>query len=130
GVRTLALSADGKHLVAGGLYKATNPLGAVNEPLVLVFQWSDAKKVRSQTIAGVNGGLICRVAAHADGYLIRGCGGSSGGFVAFWKLDADKEFFKFQAPALVRDLDLHPDGIRLATAHSDRQVRIIRMAAK
>jgi WD40 repeat protein len=129
GVRSLSVTADGGHLAAGGLYNASNPLGAVNDPLVLLFQWSDQKKVRSHVIGGVQG-VIWRVIAHPDGFLIGGSGGSGGGYVAFWKTDTDKEFFKLQMPNTVRDLDLHPDGIRLATAHHDRHVRILRMAPK
>ena len=34
GVRSIAISPDGKYLAAGGLYKGTNPLGAVNENAV------------------------------------------------------------------------------------------------
>jgi hypothetical protein len=75
-------------------------------------------------------GIIWRVVAHPDGFVIAGCGGSGGGFVTFWKADADKDFFRFQLPALVRDLDLHPDGIRMVTAHSDKQIRILAMAPK
>jgi WD40 repeat protein len=126
GVRSLAVATDGKHLVAGGLYNGSNPLGAVNEPLVLRFQWSDQKKVRSHVIAGTQG-VIWRVVAHADGFLIGGCSGTAGGVLGFWKSDADKEFFKFPMPNYIRDLDLHPDGIRLATAHYDRMLRITHM---
>ena len=43
GVRAMAVSPDGKWLAAGGLYKGTNPLGAVNEPLVLLFNWESQK---------------------------------------------------------------------------------------
>ncbi len=60
GIRSLTLTTDGKHLAAGGLYNATNPLGAVNDPLVLLFQWTDQKKVRSHVIGGVQG-IIWRV---------------------------------------------------------------------
>jgi WD40 repeat protein len=129
GVRTLTLTADGLHLLAGGLYNASNPLGAVNDPLVLRFQWGDQKKVRSHVVPGV-AGIIWRVIAHPDGFVVGGCGGSGGGFVTFWKADADKEFFKLALPALVRDLDLHPDGIRLAAAHPDKLIRILTMAPK
>lgn len=129
GVRTLALTTDGLHLVAGGLFNATNPLGAVSDPLVLRFQWGDQKKIRSHSLPGVPG-VIWRVIAHPDGFVIGGSGGTSGGFVAFWKADADKDFFRFPLPSYVRDLDLHPDGIRLAAAQADKQLRILTMAPK
>ena len=38
GVRGLAISADGGSVAGGGLHKATNPLGAVHEPIALVFE--------------------------------------------------------------------------------------------
>jgi hypothetical protein len=80
-------------------------------------------------VSGVQG-IIWRVIGHPQGFLIGGSGGSGGGYVAFWKPDADKEFFKFKLPALVRDLDLHPDGVRLAAAQHDKKLRLLRMGPK
>jgi hypothetical protein len=55
---------------------------------------------------------------------------SSGGHLLFWKPDADKDYHRFGLPHLARDMDLHPDGLQVATAHYDRHVRITRLAAK
>lgn len=129
GVRTLAMTSDGKSLACGGLHKAENPLGAVHEPLVLVFDWESQKLLRSHVAEGVKG-VAWRVAYHAAGFLIGVSGGSSGGFLLFWKPEQDKEFHRFQLPSLARDLDVHPDGIQVATAHYDRVVRISRLTAK
>ncbi|MEX1230160.1 MAG: WD40 repeat domain-containing protein [Planctomycetaceae bacterium] len=129
GVRALSISPDGKSLAAGGLHKATNPLGAVNEPLVILFNWEKGEVVRSHVTEGVNG-MSWRLVHHPDGYLISGTGGSSGGWIMFFKPDQDREFFRFQMPNTVRDMDLHPDGIQIATAHYDRHVRISRMIPK
>ena len=129
GVRTLALTSDGQHLVAAGLFNGSNPLGAVNEALVLRFSWRDQKKIRQHLVPGIQT-LIWRVIAHPDGFLIGGCAGTSGGFIACWKEDAEKDFFRFQLPTVVRDLDLHPDGLRLAAAQYDKQLRIVTMAPK
>jgi hypothetical protein len=57
-------------------------------------------------------------------------GGASGGFLLFWKPDADKDYHRFALPSLARDMDLHSDGLRVATAHHDLHVRITRLAAK
>jgi WD40 repeat protein len=130
GVRAQALSADNKFLAAGGLYKATNPLGAVNEPLVLLFEWDSQKLAKQQTIDGITGGAISRVRWLGDGSLMASCGGVSGGYLLFWKPDAEKAYHKFQLPALARDMDVHPDGLQVATAHADKQLRITRLAAK
>ena len=43
GVRSMAISPDGKSLACSGLHKATNPLGAVQDPLIMEFDWDSAK---------------------------------------------------------------------------------------
>lgn len=130
GVRSLAVSPDGKWLAAGGLHKASNPLGAVNEPLVLLFNW-ETQKVEQQLIAeGITGGVVWRLRWLADGSLVGLSSGSSGAFLLFWKPDAPKDYFRFGLPALARDMDLHADGLQLATAHYDKHVRIIKLAKK
>lgn len=130
GVRSIAISPDDKWLAAGGLYKGTNPLGAVNEPLVLLFNWESLKLEKQQITEGIPGGAISRLQWLGDGSLMGVCGGTTGGFLLFWKPDAETTFHKFQLPALARDMDLHPDGLRVATAHSDKHIRITRLAAK
>jgi WD40 repeat protein len=128
GVRSMALSADGKYLACCGLHKASNPLGAVNEPLVLLLDWETGALVRSHIAEGVVG-VAWRVTWHPDGTLIGASGGSGGGFLLFWKPDADKDVFRLQLPNTARDMDLHPDGLQVASVHHDRHVRISRMAA-
>jgi WD40 repeat protein len=130
GVRTIAVSPDSKYVAAGGLHKASNPLGAVHEPLALLWEWESQKLVQSHIAEGVTGGVLWRSVFLGDGTLMASSGGSSGGFLLFWKPDAEKDYFRFGLPALARDMDLHPDGVRVATAHYDRHVRIIKLAAK
>jgi len=130
GVRSLAVSPDGKWLAAGGLHKATNPLGAVHEPLVLLIDL-ESGKVEKQLIAeNVKQGVIWRLRWLADGSLMGACGGGTGGFLLFWKTDAEKDYHRFKLPNLARDMDLHADGITVATAHHDRKVRITRLSPK
>ena len=124
GVRSMSLSPDGKHLACSGLHKATNPFGAVQEPLVLVFEWESAKKVQSHVGEGITKGIAWRAVYHPSGYLIGGSGGGSGGFILFWKLDQAKEVHKLKLPNTVLDLDLHPNQQQIATAHHDRHLRI------
>jgi WD40 repeat protein len=130
GVRALAVSPDGKWLAAGGLYKATNPLGAVHEPLVLLFNWESQKLEKQQIAEGITGGVIWRLRWLGDGSLMGVSGGSTGGFLLFWKTDAEKPYHNFKLPALARDMDLHADGLQVATAHSDKHIRLTRLAAK
>jgi WD40 repeat protein len=130
GVRDLSLSRDGAYLVCSGLINASNPLGAVSNPTVLVLDWKSGafKKLQhpKEDIKGVAWG----VRFHPDGFVIAASGGTSGGFLWFTKPDQENEFFKFALPNTARDLDLHPDGIQVATAHHDGIVRISAMKAK
>ncbi|MFP6694092.1 MAG: WD40 repeat domain-containing protein [Pirellulales bacterium] len=129
GVRSLALSPDEKTLACCGLYKATNPLGAVNEPLVVAFEYATQKKTRSHITDGVKG-IAWRVIYLADGTLVTASGGAGGGFLLFWKTDQDKSYHKFKMPDTARGLDQHSDQLHLATVHFDRHLRISRMTAK
>ncbi|MFQ5732145.1 MAG: WD40 repeat domain-containing protein [Planctomycetaceae bacterium] len=129
GVRSMSLSPDKKYLACSGLYKATNPLGAVNEPIVLLFDWKTGKKVHSFVTKGVRG-IAWRTIFHPDGYLVTGSGGSGGGYLIFWKPGSNSDFHKLKLPNTARDMDLHKDGVQIATIHYDRQVRISRMAPK
>jgi len=127
GVRSLALSPD-EHLACAGLYKAENPLGAVHEPIVLRFDWETAKLLVSHVVPEIKG-VAWRVRFHPEGYLIGGSGGGGGGHLVFWNLE-DKLFHAFKLPDTVREFDLHPGGVQLATAHYGKAVRLSRMAPK
>lgn len=129
GVRGLAVSHDGKHLACCGLHKASNPLGAVNEPIVLQFEWESTKKVRSHVAKGVKG-IGWQVFYLADGSLVCASGGSGGGYLLFWKKESDAELHKLKFKDSARDMDLHPDGLQVVTAHSDSHVRITRLLPK
>ncbi|MFN9718943.1 MAG: WD40 repeat domain-containing protein [Planctomycetota bacterium] len=130
GVRTIAVSSDGKWLAAGGLHKASNPLGAVHEPLVLLFSLENPGAPKQQIAEGITQGVIWRLRWLSDGTLMGVSGGGSGGWLIFWKTDTDKDFHRFQLPGLARDMDLHPDGIQVATAHYDRHLRITKLSPK
>ena len=129
GVRAMGFNRDAKLLACGGLHKATNPLGAVHEPLVMLFDWDAGTALRSQVTADY-AGVAWRILFHPEGYEIGVAGGSGGGVLLFWKPEEEKAFFKFGLPNLARDGDLHPDGRQVATAHHDRQLRISRLEKK
>lgn len=130
GIRAISVSPDGKWLAAGGLHKATNPLGAVHEPLVLLYDLQSQKLEKQLVAEGVTQGVIWRLKWLADGSIMGLSGGGSGGFLLFWKPDAEKDYHRFALPSLARDMDLHSDGLQVATAHYDRHVRITKLAAK
>lgn len=130
GVRDLALSPDDKFLACAGLIEASNPLGAVSNPAVLVFDWPTGQELKlirpKEDIKGVMWGLRF----HSSGILIGASGGTSGGSLWFFKPEGPNEFHRLALPNTARDLDLHADGLRLATAHHDNKLRVTSMIPK
>lgn len=130
GTRSLALTPDNKHLLAAGLHKATNPLGAVHEPIALRFEWESGKLVKTHLSEDVKQGVLWRTVVHPEGPLIGCSGGGNGGFLLFWAADAEKPFHKFSLGNTAREMDLHPDGLQIATAHYDKKLRLTKLLPK
>jgi WD40 repeat protein len=130
GVRDLSFSADGTLLACSGLIEASNPLGAVSTPAVVLLDWPAGKEKLLQRPKADIKGVAWGVRIHPAGFVIAVSGGTGGGHLFFWKPDQVNEFSTFNLTNTGRDLDLHPDGLRLATAHHDGNVRICRMAEK
>ncbi|MCA9139554.1 MAG: hypothetical protein KDB00_22425 [Planctomycetales bacterium] len=128
GVRSIAISPDQSQFLAGGLHKATNPLGAVHEPLVLRFNSADGQLLKSHVCDGIPGGVVWRIMNLPDATTIAVCGGSSGGFLLFFNNDQEKDIHRFQLPALARDCDFHADNDRVATVHHDHHLRITKLS--
>ena len=130
GVRGLALSPDKKHLACGGLHKASNPLGNVHEPLVQRYDWESHKLLKTHLADGLTNSTVWNCLFHPDGTLIAGCGGGSGGHLLFWGKDDEKPAPVFKLPDMAREVDLHPDGLQIATAHYAKKLRITKLAPK
>lgn len=124
GVRTLAIKPDASVLIAGGLHKATNPLGAVHEPLCLQFEFASGTLQFSHVAENVKGGVLWRIQWMPDGTIAGVSGGSSGGILLFWNTDSEKEIHRLALPNIARDMDISADGTRIATSHHDRHLRI------
>lgn len=129
GVRDLSFSKDEALLVCSGLINASNPLGAVSNPALLVLDWKTGATKKLQHPKEDLKGVAWAVRFHPEGFIIAASGGTSGGFLWFTKPDQENEFFKLNLPNTARDLDLHADGIRIATAHHDGTVRICVMGS-
>lgn len=129
GVRGMTFSPDGKWLVAGGLYKATNPLGNVQEPLAVRFEWETTKAIRNHITDGNANNTLWGVQYHSQGFFI-GCIGGGKGQLAFWNEGDEKPFHAFNLPGTARGMALHHDQIQVATTHFDKKLRITRLEAK
>ena len=130
GIRGMAISANSEFLATCGLYKCTNAFAGVNEPHCLLFRWDNQEVVRSFIAEGLTNCLLWRTRFLSDGTVMAVAGGGSGGHLLFWKTDADKDFHRFNLSNMSRDMDLHPDGLQVATAHFDHQIRLTRLYAK
>lgn len=130
GVRGLAISPDKKHLACGGLHKASNPLGNVHEPIVQRFDWETHKLLRTHLADGLTNSTVWNCLFHPDGTLIAGCGGGSGGHLLFWGANDEKPAPAFKLPDMAREMDLHPDGLQIATVHYAKKLRLTKLAPK
>jgi WD40 repeat protein len=128
GIRSLAFSANGNLLACAGITDVTNAFAGVGKPLIVLFDFSTGKAKQLRPRENFQG-TMWGVAIHRDGF-IAGAAGGNGGALWFWKPDATQDFFAVKPPANVRDLDLHPDGRRLALAFADGAVRVYDMGPK
>lgn len=126
----LAFAPDGKCFAAGGLTEVTNAFAGHCKPLIIQVDWESTKDLISHLNKGGSEGTTRAVVWHPEGFLISTSGGQGGGHLFFWKRDQKDEFHSFKLGNTSRDLALHPDGLRLATAHHDKNLRISLMAPK
>ncbi len=130
GVRDLSFSADGTLLACSGLIEASNPLGAVSNAALVIFDWATGtEKIllrAKEDLKGVGWG----VRFHPSGFVTMLNGGNGGGILLFFQPAGPNEFHKFVLPNTGRALDLHPDSMSYAVAHHDGHLRTYRMPVK
>ena len=130
GARGMTFNRDGSLLAVSGITNVSNAFAGVGNPLVLLWDWAKGEKPQEQRFTKNIRGVAWGVELHPDGFSIAASGGGGGGYLLFWKLDQKDQFHELKLPDTARDMDMHPDSIRLATAHYDGHVRICQMAAK
>lgn len=122
GVRSMAFNRDGSLLACAGISNVSNAFAGVGNPLVVLFDWSNGKQKQLLKPKANFRGTAWGVIAHPSGFFAA-VGGGNGGALWFWKSDDAQDFFTLKLPNNARDLDLHPDGQRLAVAFFDSAVR-------
>lgn len=130
GPHCLAFTPDGKRLLAGGITNVSNAFAGIGNPIISSIDWEQGKEVVAQQLKANPNGKTWGLAWHPEGFVIGATGNNAGGFVGFWKLDEKQEFHAINLGSYIRDLTLHPDGIRLGSPHQDGICRISKMAAK
>lgn len=129
GVRGMAVSRDGGLLACAGITDVTNAFAGIGRPLVVLFDLKAGKQKLQlrprQNFQGTAWGVVF----HPAGFLTA-VGAGGGGALWFYKPDKAQDIFTLRLPTNARDLDLHPDGRRLAIAFYDGTVRIYDMTPK
>ncbi len=129
GVRTMAINATGTELIAAGTHKGSNPFGAVHEPLLLRFGWTDGALLKSHVSDGIPGGLLYRACCLPGDIAAAVSGGSSGGILLYYGKDQEKEVHRFGLPSLARDMDANLTSGLIVTAHYDHHIRVCALFA-
>lgn len=130
GIRSMEFSPDGQQLVVAGIGKVSNAFAGVGVPTAVLFDVADGKRVAVMTSSKATKGTLWGVRFHPSGEFIVGSVGSSGGWLAFWKIGQTKSFFDFKLPGDGYDVSFHPDGMRLVTALYDRTIRMYDIGPK
>src|SRR5262249_50498246 len=129
GVRSMAFSADGALLACAGITDVSNAFAGVGKPLVILFDWQTGKGKQNlrakEALPGTAGG----VGFHPAGHIIA-AGAGNGGALWFFKPDQAQDVFTLKMPNNARDLDLHPDGKRLAVPLFEGIARVYDMTPK
>jgi WD40 repeat protein len=129
GVRSMAVSGDGALVACAGITDVSNAFAGVGKPAIVLFEWESGKQRFLLRPRENFQGTAWGVGFHPAGYVI-GVGGGNGGALWFWKPDAAADVFALKFPNNARDLDLHPDGKRLAVAFADGAVRLYDISPK
>ncbi len=129
GIRSMAFNAEGSLLACSGITDVTNAFAGVGKPVVVLFDWQSGKVKHllrpRENFQGTGWG----VSFHPAGNIV-GVGGGSGGMLWYWKPDGPADVFSLKLPSNGRDLDLHPDGKRLAIPFYDGAIRVYDFSKK
>lgn len=124
GIRGIDFSPDGRTLAVAGVSEVSNPFAGIGKPTVVLFDWKTATRQRVLTPKSKITGHAWGVRWHPSGrFLVAACGLSQGTLI-FWHPDAAEPFHEFKLPQVAYDVDLHPDGLRIAVAQFDKTIRV------
>ncbi|MCP4171956.1 MAG: WD40 repeat domain-containing protein [Fuerstiella sp.] len=132
GSRDLQFKADGSQWASAGITKVTNSFAGVQDPIVVLFDWTTGKEIKQIKSDDNNvKGIAWGVRFHPDNFVITAVADRSGkGELWFYRPEEEKAFHTMKLPSAARGLDLLSDNLRVAVAHADGHARIYRMTAK
>jgi WD40 repeat protein len=128
GIRGMDFSPDGKYLVVCGIGEVTNAFAGVGKPTAVLFDFKTGKRLRVMKPAKNFRGTLWSVKWHPKENWFVGVGGSNNGMIWFWKPDSDKSFHEIRLKGCGYDVDIHPDGLRLAVAQYNKSLTVYDLA--
>ncbi|MHB1425740.1 MAG: WD40 repeat domain-containing protein [Gemmataceae bacterium] len=105
GTRSLAFSADGKHLAAGGIGKIGNVDHLEGKARIEIFDWRKGEKTHEYADTKFKG-LVEHLTFHPKGDWLLGGGGANDGFFLFFDLKEKKAIRQEKASMHVHDFVL------------------------
>ncbi len=129
GIRGMAFNQDGSLLACAGIVDVTNAFAGVGKPAVVLFNWENGERRHllrpTQNFRGTANGAIF----HPNGFLAS-VGSGRGGRLWFWRPNQERSYQTTNLPSEARDIDIHPDGRKLAIPFYDRNLRVYEMALR
>ncbi len=86
GIRSVAFSADGRHLATGGIGQVGNVDGFEGPAHIELWDWAKPQKVFATGLEGQKG-ILNHLAFDPSGTWLIGAGGGNGGLLGFWKVN-------------------------------------------
>jgi WD40 repeat protein len=97
GIRSLAFTADSKHLAVGGIGKIGNIDHLGGPARIEIFDWQAGKRLY-ELEDDKHKGLVEQLAFHPDGKWFLSAGGDHSGFVTFYDAESGKILHQEKAP--------------------------------
>lgn len=116
GIRGLTFCDSGDSLACTGITELKDGDRRGGNASILMLDWKVGK--RQQLLQAKSAGYAERVVFHPSGDAIAACLTQEFGSIQFWKRDAEQAVHKIKSNC--RDIDLHPDGTRIAVAEWEK----------
>jgi len=130
GARDLQFHPSGDQWASSGITKVSNSFAGIQSPIIVLFDWKEAKEQQQLTVDKNFKGIAWGVRYHPSGFII-GAGAQQTGKGELWFFEPDKPtpFHTVKLDSGARALDLLADQRRLAVAHANGLVRLYQMTS-
>lgn len=120
GIRDTRFIQDGKTLACAGLTELKDGDRRGGNATVVLLDWETGKQVKTFVAKGA--GYVERFVFHSDSLSMAACLTQENGSLQFWNGAAAEPITQVKSPC--RDMDLHPDGLRIAVCEWVRHGKV------